>query len=32
VKLVRASLLPVDRSDPGVAALRLVNREQGARR
>lgn len=29
--VVDASELPVDRSDPGVEALRLVNRERGAK-
>jgi len=31
MSLVRASELPVDRSDPGVDALRLVNRKNGAK-
>ena len=30
MNVVRAAELPVDRSDPGVEALRLVNRERGA--
>lgn len=30
MKVVLASELPIDRSDPGVEALRLVNRERGA--
>ena len=29
--VVRASELPIDRSDPGVAAIRLVNGERGAK-
>ena len=31
MKIVRASELPVDTSDTGVQALRLVNRDRGAR-
>lgn len=31
MNIVRASELPVDHSDPGVAALRLVTGERGAR-
>ena len=30
MNVIRASELPVDRSDPGVAALRLVTRKHGA--
>ena len=31
MNVIFASKLPVDRSDPGVKALRLVNRERGAK-
>jgi len=31
MNVIKASDLPVDRSDPGVDALRLVNRERGAK-